>query len=118
MSIQLGSKEKPVRVNCDVANHYRWLYVKVNYEQQQLIDALEMQEGDRLLQDFNIDRGANLSLNEVKLRFPSNSRSLSGCYVTLTVKPGPFRHRRGRSTLDLYATDVRVVHRPWWSWCW
>ena len=51
-TIQLGSKEKPVRVNCDTANHYRWLYVKVNYEQQQLIDTLEMQEGDRLLQDF------------------------------------------------------------------
>ena len=93
-TIQLGSKEKPVRVNCGMANHYRWLYVKVNYEQQQLIDALEMQEGDRLLADFNIDRGTNLSLNEVKLRYPSNSRSLAGCYVTLTVKPGP--HKRGK----------------------
>ena len=61
MAIQLGTKEKPVRVNCDVSNHYRWLYVKVDYVQQQLIDALEMQEDDRLLQDFNIDRGTNLS---------------------------------------------------------
>ena len=116
-AIQLGSKEKPVRVNCDASNHYRWLYVKVNYEQQQLIDALEMQEGDRLLQDFNIDRGTNLNLGEVRLRFPSNCRSLSGCYVTLTVRPGPFRHKRGRSTLDLYATEVQVIRRPWWTWC-
>ena len=116
-TIQLGSKEKPARVNCDVATHYRWLYVKVNYEQQQLIDALEMQEGDRLLQDFNIDRGTNLSCNEVKLRYPSNSRSLAGCYVTLQVKQGPVRHRHGRATLGLYAVDVQVIRRPWWTWC-
>ena len=49
MAVQLGSKEKPARVNCDVTTYCRWLYGKVNYEQQQLIDALEMQEGDRQL---------------------------------------------------------------------
>ena len=117
MAIQLGTKEKPVWVNCDVANHYRWLYVKVDFTQQNLIEVLEMQEADRLLEDFNITRGTNVSHGEVKLRLPSNSRSLAGCYVTLVVPPGPFRHRRGRSTLDLYATEVQVFRRPWWTWC-
>ena len=117
LAIAFGTKEDPVRVNCDVSNQYRFLYVKVDYAQQQLIDELEMQEGDRLLQDFNIDRGTNLSHGEVRLRFPSTSRSLAGCYVTLTIKTGPFRHRRGRATLDLYATEVQVIRRPWWTWC-
>ena len=116
MAIQLGTNEEPVRVNCDVSNHYRWLYVKVNHEQQQLIDALEMWEGDRL-QDFNTDHGTNLCWNEVNLRHPSTSRSLAGCYVTLGIKPGPFQHRRGQATLDLYAVDVQVIRRPWWTWC-
>ena len=115
-AIQLGSREKPVRVSCDTAAQYSWIYVKVNYEQQQLIDTLEMQEGDRQLQNFN-DRGTNLAWGEVRLRYPSNSRSLAGCYVTLKVKPGPFRYNRGRATLDLYATEAQVIRRPWWTWC-
>jgi hypothetical protein len=115
MTIQLGTKEEPVRVNCDVSDRYRYLYVRVNREQQQLIDALETQEGERL-QDFN-DRGTNLLWNEVRLRFPSTSRSLAGCYVTLEIRPGAFRHRRGQTTLDLYAANVQVIRRPWWTWC-
>ena len=116
LAIQLGTKEEPARVNCDVSDHYRLLYVSVNHEQQQLIDALEMREGERL-QDFNTDHGTNLIWTEVKLRYPSTSRSLAGCYVTLGIKPGPFRHRRGQATLDLYAVDVQVIRRPWWTWC-
>ena len=114
--MQLGTKEEPVRVNCDVLDKYRYLYVRVNREQQQLIDALEMQENERL-QDFNADRGTNLMWNEVRLRYPMVSRSLSGCHVTLGIKPGAFRHRRGQATIDLYAVDVQVVRRPWWTWC-
>ena len=117
MAITLGTKENPVRINCDIWSQYRFLYVKVDHAQQQLIDELEMQEGERLLQDFKIDRGTNLIHNEVKLRFPSTTRSLAGCYVTLTIKTGPFRHRRGRATLDLYATEAQVIRRPWWTWC-
>jgi len=115
MTIQLGTKEDPVRVNCDVSDKYRYLYVRVNREQQQLIDALEMQENERL-QDFN-ERGTNLMWNEVRLRYPMISRSLSGCDVTLGIRPGPFRHRRGQTTVDLYAVDVQVIRRPWWTWC-
>ena len=116
MTTQLGTKENPVRVTCDVSNNYRWLYVKVDHEQQQLIDALEMREGDRL-QDFNTDHGASLCWSEAKLRYPSTSRSLAGCFATLGIKPSPFRHHRGRATLDLYAVDVQVFRRPWWTWC-
>ena len=64
MAIQLGAKENPVRVNCAIASHDRWPYVKVNYTQQNLIEALENQEADRLLEDFNITRGTNLSCGE------------------------------------------------------
>ena len=117
MAIQLGAKENPVRANCDTVYRYRWIYVKVDYTQQTLIEALENQEADRLLEDFNIERGTNLGCGECKLRFPSSSRSLAGCYVTLVVRPGAFRHRRGQSTLDLYATEVQVIRRPWWTWC-
>ena len=116
MAIALGTREKPVRVNCDVTSQHRWIYVEVDYEQHQIIDALEMQEGDRQLHNFG-DRGANLAWGEVKLRFPSHSRNIGGCYVTLKVKPGPFRYTRGRATLDLYATEVQVIRRPWWTWC-
>ena len=42
MTIALGTKENPVRVNCDVSGQYRFLYFKVDYTQQQLIDELEM----------------------------------------------------------------------------
>ena len=55
MAIALGTREKPVRVNCDVTNQHRWLYVKVDFEQQQIIDTLEMQEGDRQLHTFGIE---------------------------------------------------------------
>ena len=115
MAIVLGSKEKPVRVNYDVTNQHRWIYVKVDYEQQQIIDA-EMQEGDRQIHNFG-DRGTNLVWGEVRLRYPSRSRNVGGCYVTLKVKPGPFRYNRGRATLDLYAIEVQVIRRPWWTWC-
>ena len=116
MAVLLGSREKPVRVNCDVTNQRRCLYVKVNSEQQQIIDALEMQEGDRQLQNFG-DRGTNLAWGEARLRYPSNSKNLGGCYVTLKAKPGPCRYSRGRATLDLYAVEVQVIRRPWWTWC-
>ena len=115
--IQLGTKDNPVRVNCDVTNHYRWIYVRVDYTQRTLIEALESQEADRLLSDIYVTKGTNISCGECKLRFPSNARSLAGCYVTLVVRPSAFRHRRGHSTLDLYATDAQVIHRPWWTWC-
>jgi len=114
--IQLGTKEEPVRVYCDASDRYRWLYVRVNRQQQEIIEALETKEGERL-QGFNIDQGTNLCWNEVKLRYPTVSRSLAGCYVTLGIRPGPFRHKNGRATLDLYAVDVKVVRRPWWTWC-
>ena len=58
MTIHLGTKEEPVRVNCDVSDRYRYLYVRVIREQQQLSGAFQTQEGETL-QDFN-DRGANL----------------------------------------------------------
>ena len=117
MTIQLGTKESPVRVNCEVTNNYRWIYVRVDYTQRTLMEALESQETERLLSDVYVTTGTNLGHGECKLRYPSNSRSLAGCYVTLVVRPGAFRHRRGQSTLDLYATDAQVVHRPWWTWC-
>jgi hypothetical protein len=82
-----------------------------------LIEALESQEAERLQTDIHIRRGTSLGYGECKLRLPSNSRSLAGCYVTLVVRPGAFRHRHGRSTLDLYAADVQVIRRPWWTWC-
>ena len=91
--------------------------MNVDYTQQTLIEAMERREADRLQTDIHIRQGTNLGYGECKLRLPSNARRLAGCYVTLVVRPGAFRHRQGRSTLGLYATEVRVVHRPWWSWC-
>ena len=114
---QLGTPEKPVRVNFDETTKYRWLFVKVDYTQHTLIEALEKQEAERLELDAYTQQGTNLGYGECKLRFPSRARRLAGCYVTLVARPGAFRHRRGRSTLDLYATEVKVIHRPWWSWC-
>ena len=114
--IQLGTPEKPVRVNYDETTKYRWLFVKVDYTQHTLIEALEKQEAERLHTDIHIRQGTNLGYGECKLRFPSRARRLAGCYVTLGVRPGAFRHRRGRSTLGLYATEVKVVNRPWRSW--
>ena len=105
-----------MRVNCDVTNHYRWLYVRVGYTQRTLIEALESKEADRLLSDIYVTKGTNVSCGEVKLRYPSNAWCLASCYATLVVRPRAFRHRRGHSTLDLYATDVQVVRRPWWTW--
>ena len=116
MAVELGTREKPVRVNCDVSSYHRWIYVRLDPEQQQIIDALEMHEGDRQLYSF-ADRGSNVAWGEVRLRFPNHGRSLQGCYVTAKVNTGPFRYTRGRATLDLFATEVRVVRRPWWTWC-
>ena len=114
--IQLGTPEKPVRVNYDETAKYRWLFVNVDYTQHTLIEALDRQEAERLQTDIYTRQGTSLGYGECKLRLPS-MRRLAGCYVTLVVRPGVFRHRRGRSTLDLYATEVKVIHRPWWSWC-
>jgi hypothetical protein len=116
MAIDLGTKEAPVRVNCDVTDHHRWLFVRLNPEQQKIIDALEMREGDRQLYSF-ADRGSNVNWGEVRLRFPSRGRNLYGCYITAKVNTGAFRYTRGQATLDLWASEVKVVRRPWWTWC-
>ena len=115
--IELGAQEKPVRVTCDRATNYRHIYVKVDYTQQELIEALENNEYGRLARNLLAERGTNLVYGEVRLRFSSRSRSLAGCDVTCVVRPSAFRHGRGRSTLDLYATDLKVVRRSWWTWC-
>ena len=114
---ELGTREKPVRVTCDLTTNYRYIYVKIDYTQQELIETLENNEYGRLARNLYVEKGTNLAYGEVRLRFSSKSRSLAGCDVTCVVRPGAFRHGRGRSTLDLYATDLKVVQRPWWTWC-
>ena len=106
-----------MRATCDVTVRYRWIYVRVDYTQRSLIAALESREMDQMLTSLRITKGTNLAFGECKLRFPSNMRSLAGCDVTLVVRPGAFRFHRGKSTVELYAAEVKVIRRPWWAWC-
>ena len=115
--IELGTREKPVRVTCDLTTHYRHISVKISPQQHEQIEALESDEHLRLARNLYVERGTNLAYGERKLRFSLRSRRLAGCDVTLIVKPSAFKHGRGRSTLDLYATDLKVVRRPGWTWC-
>jgi hypothetical protein len=54
---------------------------------------------------------------ECKLRVPQCAKNLSGCDVSLVVRPGTFRHRRGRTVVDLFAHEIQVVRRSWLGWC-
>ena len=58
--INLGTPEKPVRVTYDLITNYRWIYVKVDYTQHSLIEALESRELDRRSTNLRVTQGTNL----------------------------------------------------------
>ena len=117
MSLQLGTREKPVRVTCDTYDrcHDRYIYVQLDEAQCGQIRDLESQELQKLHQ--NAVKDSSIYCRECKLQLTSKSYNLIGCLVTLNVRPGSFRYRRGRTVVDLLAEDVVVVRRPWYWWC-
>jgi len=60
---------------------------------------------------------SNVHYRECKPRLTSKSYNLIGCRVTLNVRPGSLRFRRGRAVVDLLAEDLVVVRRPWYWRC-
>ena len=95
--LQLGSKEHPVTVTCNVSTPFRsrYIYVRIDEVQRSQIEALECLELDRLTPPHYTQKGTNVYNGECKLRLPSKAYSLAGCKVTLVVRPGMFRHSRG-----------------------
>ena len=101
-------------VACDVSapGSNRYIYVKVDEIQRSQIEALECLELDRATLRY-MQKASNVHKGECKLRLPSKTRGLTGCKVTLVIRPGAYRHSRGKISVDLFATQVHVVHRPW-----
>ena len=64
-----------------------------------------------------LETTSNVHYRECKLRLTSRNYNLIGCRVTLNVRPGRLRFRRGRAVVDLLAEDLVVVRRPWYWWC-
>ena len=114
--LPLGSKEKPLKVVCDsrAKYYYRFIYVAVDDDQAHLIRDLETRELQRLDPIHNSTKASNIHWGECKLRIPRSNFDLTSCHITTTIVPGPFRNRRNRTTVDLFATDIKVVK---WGWC-
>ena len=116
-SLQLGTREKPVRVTCDTYDRCseRFIYVQVNEAQSEQIKEMEAQE---FLKFRHVaDTTSNVQYRECKLRLTSKNYNLIGCRVTLFVRPGTLRLRRGRAVVDLLAEDLVVHRRPLYWWC-
>lgn len=113
--LTLGTKEKPLKVVCDsrARYYYRFIYVALDEDQCHQIRELERGELQRLDPIHNGTKESNVHWGECKLRVPRSHYDLTGCRATLNVVPGPFRHRKGRTVVDLFATEVKVVS---WGW--
>ena len=118
--LQLGSKGKLLKVLCDDASaRPRYFYVKLDEEDCQKIRQLEHHELDKIT--FAGDRASNVVGTTCNLRFPHGTEpwlSLQGCKVTVDVDIGRFRRgRRGYVLVDLLASKVQLVRRPWYWPC-
>ena len=110
--------EHPVRVSYDTYDrgHYRYIVVQLSEAQSCRIEALEANELQRLHAIQNTEKASNIYFRECRLHVPKRVRNLNGCMITLVVRPGPFRNRRGRTVVDLFANDIKVIRRTWFCW--
>ena len=113
----MGTQEKPVRVTCDTYDRCfeRFIYALLNETQSDQIKEMEAPELQKFRQ--TADTTSNVHYSECKLRLTSKNYNLIGCRVTLNVRPGSLRFRRGRAVVDLLAEGLVVLRRPWYWWC-
>ena len=111
--LQLGTQKKPVRVTCDTHGRCfeRYIYVALDDAQCEQVREMETQESRKYRS--TPETASNVHYRECKLRLTSKKCNLHGYRVTINVRPGSLKCRRGRATIDLLADDVVVVRRPW-----